>query len=58
MVTWGRLSNSMGFIWAIYRILKWWNPIYESMSDETIQKPFEIGEEDTHLIQIKKKQRP
>ena len=24
------------------------------MSDETIQKPFEIGEEDTHLIQIKK----
>ena len=25
------------------------------MSDETIQKPFEIGEEDTHLIQIKKK---
>jgi len=48
----------MGFIWAIYRILKWWNPIYESMSDDTIQKPFEIGEEDTHLIQIKKKQRP
>ena len=25
------------------------------MSDDTIQKPFEIGEEDTHLIQIKKK---
>ena len=24
------------------------------MSDETIQKPFEIGEKDTHLIQIKK----